>query len=988
MKTSKISILVALTVFGAVISYADTPPAPRLWLGLNGNYSDAGTSPNTHAVSEVNWNFGGSYNGVFANDPPNGCSISNLYLPGDGSQVEVDNVGDIIFNNTFQFSVSAWVKTTSGGTVWSKSTLAAIGDGSYNTITCYIDTGSGKLVVDSSYRGALWSTATNLKDGNWHNVVVTKDTAENMRIYIDGSLDNSANVWGSNEGANNDFGDWSFTVGGTLNAYQVSQTGTWNPLTGEVAEVAVWDKALTTNQAVSLFANCVPTQTIDITQEPANSGNTIQGLTHTFTVAGTPVGGLSGTMTYQWQSNGVAIVNATNASYTTPPLTTNYIGSVYSCRLTVGSVTVQSLGGTLENVIVPVLPSAEALWLRFENSLADSGYGLHHFIYATNLPGLGAYTGSYSANVANANNGTASLSLPGDGSHIIVSNKYPTDLSFNGQFTVSAWIKPNANKGVIWAYSPDTNNVIVGGTHTIACWVNGGNGVSLDVFFVGGTSTGYNVNDGNWHNVVVTHGSTTWRIYIDGFQRASGGFAAANEGANSDAGKWHLMVGATDNYNWPNEGVNGEPYNGLVDEVTYWPTALPASQVAYVYTLGNPSVSILITNQPAATSLVNPGANLTLTVGAQLVGASGTLTYQWQSNGVAIAGATSASYTTPPLTAANDATYNGIVSFGSVSVTSDDAVVTVIAPPPGPRLWLTFENSLIDHGYGLPHWATGSSINGGSFNGSFMNSAPANGGSHSLYLPGDGSCLVVSNAYPSDLNFNSGGGNEFTVSAWVKTTDYGVIWAYDAPAVYTPDQRCLAVWVPLDSYGDPGTVSLDINFVNDYTTSVIVNDGNWHNVAVTHDAANNWRFYIDGSLNATYNDLAANEGDNLDGGTWNLLIGGIHNSGDPNNDWPVDNNTSGDPFKGFIDEVAVWDSALSLGKIVSVYQSGVPRPVLNIAPPAGGNVTLSWSGSGWKLQQNSSLTNPAGWGDVTGGTSSPVPVTIGAGPEFFRLVSQ
>ena len=80
-----------------------------------------------------------------------------------------------------------------------------------------------------------------------------------------------------------------------------------------------------------------------------------------------------------------------------------------------------------------------------------------------------------------------------------------------------------------------------------------------------------------------------------------------------------------------------------------------------------------ITSQPASTT-VNLGATATFTVAA-----SGTsLTFQWQRNGTDISGATSASYTTPSTTAAdNGATFRVIVTNSAGSVTSNSATLTV-----------------------------------------------------------------------------------------------------------------------------------------------------------------------------------------------------------------------------------------------------------------------------------------------------------------------
>ena len=58
------------------------------------------------------------------------------------------------------------------------------------------------------------------------------------------------------------------------------------------------------------------------------------------------------------------------------------------------------------------------------------------------------------------------------------------------------------------------------------------------------------------------------------------------------------------------------------------------------------------------------------------------LSYQWRKNGLDIAGATNASYTTPATTADdNGALFSVVVTNSAGSVTSNDALLTVRVPP-------------------------------------------------------------------------------------------------------------------------------------------------------------------------------------------------------------------------------------------------------------------------------------------------------------------
>jgi hypothetical protein len=79
------------------------------------------------------------------------------------------------------------------------------------------------------------------------------------------------------------------------------------------------------------------------------------------------------------------------------------------------------------------------------------------------------------------------------------------------------------------------------------------------------------------------------------------------------------------------------------------------------------------------------------------------------------------------------------------------------------------------------------------------------------------------------------------------------------------------------------------------------------------------------------------------------------------------------------------------GRILSasgVMESSTLGPWLSFTR-TGNQLTFSWPGSGFVLQQNSSVVNPTGWSNVTGGASSPVPVTVPpTGNSYFRLQKQ
>jgi Immunoglobulin domain len=107
----------------------------------------------------------------------------------------------------------------------------------------------------------------------------------------------------------------------------------------------------------------------------------------------------------------------------------------------------------------------------------------------------------------------------------------------------------------------------------------------------------------------------------------------------------------------------------------------------------------MITAQPAAQTIVI-GQTATFTVAAS---GRAPISYQWQKNGAAIDGATSAAYTTPATTAADDgAMFSVVVSNAAGNATSNAARLTVAAMGAVPSTdMLTFKNDQARSGQNL-----------------------------------------------------------------------------------------------------------------------------------------------------------------------------------------------------------------------------------------------------------------------------------------------
>ncbi len=124
---------------------------------------------------------------------------------------------------------------------------------------------------------------------------------------------------------------------------------------------------------------------------------------------------------------------------------------------------------------------------------------------------------------------------------------------------------------------------------------------------------------------------------------------------------------------------NGAQFSVLVSNAQGSVTSTPAT-----LTVSAAVVAPSFTSQPA-NATVTAGQTATFTAAAT---GSGTLAYQWLRNGVAIAGATAPSYTTPVLTVADSgAVFTVTVSNNSPStVTSAGALLTVNRAPVAPTI--------------------------------------------------------------------------------------------------------------------------------------------------------------------------------------------------------------------------------------------------------------------------------------------------------------
>ncbi|MHC4159547.1 MAG: LamG-like jellyroll fold domain-containing protein, partial [Planctomycetota bacterium] len=208
-------------------------------------------------------------------------------------------------------------------------------------------------------------------------------------------------------------------------------------------------------------------------------------------------------------------------------------------------------------------------------------------------------------------------------------------------------------------------------------------------------------------------------------------------------------------------------------------------------------------------------------------------------------------------------------------------------------------------------------------------------GSYALDFDGSGDYVAISN----EPNFDFGSDTDFTVCAWIKTTA-----TTDRRRIVNKCESGHEPYTGFSFYMDPpGIVKFRLKDNADVViveTTTSVNDGFWHFVTGVADRDGNIKIYQNGS---------PEDSDSL------ALVDNI------NNDIPVAIGRSmdynGQYFDGIIDDVRIYDRALSDTEIQQLFAEGLGGRAFNPNPTNGKtqvdpNVVLSWSPGAWASDVN------------------------------------
>ncbi|HZL36658.1 MAG TPA: fibronectin type III domain-containing protein [Tepidisphaeraceae bacterium] len=213
--------------------------------------------------------------------------------------------------------------------------------------------------------------------------------------------------------------------------------------------------------------------------------------------------------------------------------------------------------------------------------------------------------------------------------------------------------------------------------------------------------------------------------------------------------------------------------------------------------------------------------------------------------------------------------------------------------------------------------------------------APGRVGSANLSFSGDGAANVTTNESAVQLTNDLSPilGSTSSLDVWVKTTQTGNNTHWLAPAVTGVEQSGAGNdinWGTLNASGQIGLYVGDSGGV--YSTNP-VNDGQWHNIAMTRDATTGIaNIYVDGALNAT---------GTFDTGNKTSVFSRLGALSDVANDSVT--STGATFFNGQLDEVRIYDQVLDPVEVQALSVAPAAPTNLTVVAASGTELDLSWT---------------------------------------------
>ncbi len=444
-------------------------------------------------------------------------------------------------------------------------------------------------------------------------------------------------------------------------------------------------------------------------------------------------------------------------------------------------------------------------------------------------------------------------------------------------------------------------NVGTAGRTAITGAYNLGVGATLAVE-LGGNSAATVFQTANAHDQLTVSGTTTLAGNLS---------VALLPGYTPAAGSSFTVLSSTGALSGAFANVGFGDYLTATDGVTLFSVSQSGNSVVLARVLPTPPV---ITAEPVSQS-VGSGAPTTLTVTASGI----RLTYQWRKDGVAIPGATSASYSLSAAQITEAGLYDVIVSNAVGSVTSAPARLAVAPAWTSPAAFIYDLNSSAPVANGTVPDTTGRTVGTliSSPSPALISGPNASSGNAWDFTSSNAFIRIASNPVIQslgDINATRG----LSVGFWI---NYNWRSNADNNLRVLGLTNCLDV-LSTDTHGD-GIIHFrlgnGINIPQITLASPRVLDGTWHHLVATLDftrSTANAKLYVDGALAVTQSQpIQAN----FTGGTSNFILGARNTS----------SSSANNPLRGRLDQFAVFTRALDAAEITQLYSAAA---VANYAP--------------------------------------------------------
>ena len=803
---------------------------------------------------------------------------------------------------TRDLTVAVWVYRTGDGPGFGDALISRqIGTGAAEPyILAYLPGGSGMhfLVNTQGLGYSQEGTAPFVPLNEWHHWVGTYDGAQ-VKFYKDGVLQWSVNHAGGNLAVelNN-----PLAIGGGFN------TGTSavnEPFVGKMDDVQLYNRALSATEVQTLYSGVAPPPDTSAPSIPQGLGATAISSTQ-INLAWNSSTDNVGVAGYRIYRGGTAIGTTTSTTYSDTGLTasTSYTYTVTAYDAA-NNESNQSAPASATTSAPPPPPSSD---------------DIIHFSLDENT-GTTAVDQSGNGNHGTLTNGASwTTGITGSGVAFGGANDYvrvPSSASINTAttgITVAAWVYRTANQSN-WATVATRQTGTTAQEHFFLGFDNAGNYrwfVSTTAGY-SSTSLGGPAPLQQWIHVVGTYDGTTVRFYVNGVEN----FSTPRTGTIVTDTTPVILGGS---FNDATTTV-GEPFAGRIDEFHLYNRALSAAEVQSLYSGSLPPPDTSAPSIPqglAATAISSTQINLAWVASTDNVAVTGYRVYR---GGSAVGTTTGTSYSDTGLTANTPYTYT-VTAFdagNNESAQSAQASATTLAaqsPPPtaGQVLYLPLNQSA---------GTIAVDVSAGANAGTLLGSTAWTSGKNAGGVQFDGFTGRISVPSSSSINAISSG---ITVAAWVyrNVDDPGTATVITRQKGTTPQEYFYLGFIN-------GGYRWFVNTLQSGYSNTGLGGaapvGQWVHMAGTYDGSS-VKLYVNGVLqfSTPLTGLLASD-------TTPILIGASYNG--------ASQTAPAELLNGKVDDVQVFDHALTASEIVSMFQQTAPSgppPSVSITSPTSGSV--------------------------------------------------